>query len=90
MLAVPMIEMVRSLVVPEYVTVWCGPEMMIGGEIVSVVSLLVVSFAVAWVSMWWLLRFVSTHTFRPFAWYRIVFGLIVLLTAYTGVVDWSA
>jgi len=33
---------------------------------------------VAWVSIQWLLRFVSTHTLRPFAWYRIVLGLAVL------------
>jgi undecaprenyl-diphosphatase len=35
------------------------------------------------------LRFVSGHTFVVFAWYRIVFGLIVLATAYTGLVDWT-
>jgi undecaprenyl-diphosphatase len=32
---------------------------------------------------------VGNHDFRPFAWYRIVFGLIVLITAYGGWVDWS-
>jgi undecaprenyl-diphosphatase len=37
-----------------------------------------VSFGVAWLSIRWLLRFVSTHTFRPFAWYRIALGLVVL------------
>jgi undecaprenyl-diphosphatase len=26
----------------------------------------------------------------PFAWYRIAFGVLVLLTAWTGVIDWSA
>lgn len=39
---------------------------------------LIVSFLVAWLAMWWLLRFVSTHTFKPFAYYRILLGLIVL------------
>jgi undecaprenyl-diphosphatase len=38
----------------------------------------------------WLIRFVSTHDFTGFAWYRIVFGGVVLLTAYTGLVTWSA
>ncbi len=38
----------------------------------------------------WLIRFVSTHDFTGFAWYRIVFGGVVLLTAYTGVVTWAA
>ena len=35
----------------------------------------VISFLVAWASVRWLLRFVSTHTFRVFAWYRLAFGL---------------
>ena len=38
-----------------------------------------VSFVVALVSIRWLLRFVSSHSFRPFAWYRIVIGLVILL-----------
>jgi len=38
----------------------------------------------------WLIRFVASHSFVAFAWYRIVFGVIVLLTAATGVVDWAA
>jgi undecaprenyl-diphosphatase len=40
--------------------------------------------------MRWLLRFVSTHSFVGFAWYRIVFGLAILLTAGTGWVTWYA
>jgi undecaprenyl-diphosphatase len=37
-----------------------------------------VSFLVAWGSVRWLLRFVSTHSFRVFAWYRLVVGLLIL------------
>jgi undecaprenyl-diphosphatase len=37
----------------------------------------------------WLIRYVSTHDFTVFAWYRIVFGLVVLGTAYTGLVSWT-
>lgn len=51
---------------------------------------LVFSFLSAWVCVRWLLRYVATHDFVPFAWYRIVFGLLILLTAWTGWVDWSA
>ncbi len=36
-----------------------------------------------------LLRFVSNHDFTVFAWYRIVFGIVILVTAYTGVIGWS-
>ena len=35
-----------------------------------------------------LLRFVSRHSFAAFAWYRIVFGIVILATAYGGVVHW--
>ena len=50
----------------------------------------VVSFVVAIVVVRWLLRYVSTHTFVPFAWYRIVFGVVVLATAWSGLVAWQA
>lgn len=49
----------------------------------------VVSFVAALVCIRWLIRYVSTHDFVPFAWYRIVFGGIVLLTAWTGWVEWT-
>jgi undecaprenyl-diphosphatase len=50
----------------------------------------VVAFVSAFVVIRWLIRYVATHDFRPFAWYRIAFGLVVLLTAYFGWVDWKA
>ena len=37
-----------------------------------------------------LLRYVATHDFVPFAWYRIAFGIVVLVTAATGMVTWAA
>ena len=40
-----------------------------------------VSFVVAWATVRWLLRFVSTHTFRGFAWYRLAVGVLLLLFA---------
>jgi undecaprenyl-diphosphatase len=50
---------------------------------------LIFSFLSAWVCVRWLLRYISSHDFKPFAWYRIAFGIVVLLTAYTGVVHWA-
>jgi undecaprenyl-diphosphatase len=50
----------------------------------------VVAFISAFVVVRWLIRYVATHDFRPFAWYRIAFGLVVLLTAYFGWVSWRA
>ena len=51
---------------------------------------LLFSFISAWLCVRWLLRYIATHDFVPFAWYRIVFGIVVLLTAWTGWVDWQA
>jgi len=50
---------------------------------------LVFAFISAWLCVRWLLRYISTHSFVPFAYYRIVFGIIVLITAWTGVVTWA-
>ena len=50
---------------------------------------LVFSFISAWVCVRWLLRYISSHSFVPFAYYRIVFGVIVLVTAWMGWVQWA-
>ena len=51
---------------------------------------LIAAFVSAFVVIRWLIRYVATHDFRPFAWYRIAFGGVVLLSAYLGWVDWTA
>lgn len=51
---------------------------------------LLFAFLSAWVCIRWLLRYVASHSFVPFAWYRIAFGVLILLTAHFGWVDWSA
>ena len=51
---------------------------------------LVVSFISAWFCVRWLLRYIASHSFVPFAYYRIAFGLVVLLTGVTGWVKWAA
>jgi undecaprenyl-diphosphatase len=57
-------------------------------------GLFVVGFIAAFVSAFlcvrWLLRFISRHNFNAFAWYRIAFGVTILVTAYGGWVNWSA
>ena len=47
------------------------------------------AFISAFLCVRWLLRYISTHDFTLFAWYRIVFGLIVLSTAWTGWLVWA-
>lgn len=49
----------------------------------------IASFISAFLCVRWLLRYISSHDFTVFAWYRIAFGLVVLVTYYTGWVSWS-
>jgi undecaprenyl-diphosphatase len=48
----------------------------------------VFAFISALLCIRWLIRYVSTHDFTVFAWYRIAFGIVVLATAWTGAVVW--
>ncbi|MET0982633.1 MAG: undecaprenyl-diphosphate phosphatase [Telluria sp.] len=47
------------------------------------------AFGSAFLCVRWLLRYISSHDFTFFAWYRIVFGVIVLVTAHYGLVNWA-
>ncbi|HVP08707.1 MAG TPA: undecaprenyl-diphosphate phosphatase [Burkholderiales bacterium] len=51
---------------------------------------LAVSFLSAFVVIRWLIRYVATHDFIPFAWYRIAFGLVVLATEHFAWVNWRS
>ncbi len=54
----------------------------------------VVGFVAAFVSAFWavrgLLRYISTHDFSAFAWYRIAFGVVVLVTWHYDIVAWTS
>ncbi|MFC5509699.1 undecaprenyl-diphosphate phosphatase [Massilia jejuensis] len=47
------------------------------------------AFGSAFLCVRWLLRYISSHDFTIFAWYRIVFGVIVLVTAHYDLVNWA-
>jgi undecaprenyl-diphosphatase len=49
----------------------------------------VAAFISAFICVRWLIHYVAHHNFIPFAWYRIIFGVLVLVTSYTGLVAWS-
>ncbi len=49
----------------------------------------ITAFISAWIAVRTLVRFVANHSYEIFAWYRIAFGLLILITAYTGMVSWS-
>jgi len=50
---------------------------------------LLFSFLSAWLCVRWLLRYISSHSFVPFAWYRIAFGILILVTAWQGWIVWA-
>jgi undecaprenyl-diphosphatase len=70
--------------------IWKGRHLLSWDDL----GLWVVGFVSAFISAFfcvrWLLRYISTHDFTIFAWYRIAFGIIVLLTWQFGLVDWTA
>jgi undecaprenyl-diphosphatase len=49
----------------------------------------VAAFISAFLCVRWLLRYISSHDFTVFAWYRIVFGIVVIASAYSGMVVWA-
>ena len=49
----------------------------------------VAAFVSAFFCVRWLLRYISSHDFTAFAWYRIAFGLVILASAYSGLVVWA-
>lgn len=49
----------------------------------------VAAFISAFACVRWLLRYISAHDFTVFAWYRIGFGLLILLVGYSGALSWA-
>jgi len=77
----------------ELLKLWFNPIQTSSAETMHFGWAIAVGFVAAFVSAFicvrWLIQYVASHTFVPFAWYRIIFGVVVLITAYTGVVAWS-
>jgi len=67
---------------------WQHRALFSGADLGMLAVGIAVSFASAFVVIRWLIRYVATHDFRPFAWYRIAFGIFVLaaveLSLYPG------
>jgi undecaprenyl-diphosphatase len=77
----------------ELIKLWINPIQIGGNETMHFGWAILVGFIAAFISAFicvrWLIQYVASHTFVPFAWYRIIFGVAVLITAYTGLVAWS-
>ena len=68
---------------------WKNRELFAADDLGMIAVGLATSFIAAFLCIRWLLRFIVTHDFTVFAWYRIVFGVLVLVTAYSGLVNWT-
>ena len=81
---------VPTLLVATIYSLYKERHLLDGADIGMWVVGVVTAFISAFVCVRWLIRYVATHDLKPFAWYRIVFGAVVLATAWLGVIDWRA
>ena len=73
----------------ELLKLWKNPVSLSGEFTLAIVVGFIAAFISAFVCVRWLIHYVASNTFIPFAWYRIIFGLLVLLSAYSGLVAWT-
>ena len=73
----------------ELLKLWKSPVAFSGEFSLATAVGFVAAFISAFICVRWLIHYVAHHNFIPFAWYRIAFGLLVLITAYTGLIAWS-
>ena len=73
----------------ELLKLWKNPVAISGEYTLAIVIGFIAAFVSAFICVRWLIHYVAHHNFKPFAWYRIAFGLLVLLTAYSGLIQWS-
>jgi len=73
----------------ELLKLWKSPVPISGDYSLVILAGFVSAFISAFICVRWLLHYVARHNFIPFAWYRIIFGLLVLISAYSGLVAWS-
>ncbi|QWE18915.1 undecaprenyl-diphosphate phosphatase [Polynucleobacter corsicus] len=73
----------------ELLKLWKNPVSLSGDFTWAIVVGFIAAFVSAFICVRWLIHYVAGHNFIPFAWYRIIFGVLVLLSAYSGLVAWS-
>jgi undecaprenyl-diphosphatase len=80
---------VPTLVAAGLYDLWKHRDVLSAADVPAFGVGMVVAFISAFVVIRWLIRYVATHDFKPFAWYRIAFGALILVTAYFGWIDWN-
>ena len=73
----------------ELLKLWKNPVAISGEFSIAIAIGFIAAFISAFICVRWLIHYVAHHNFIPFAWYRIVFGLLVLITSYGGLIAWS-
>ena len=73
----------------ELLKLWKNPVSLSNDFTWAIVVGFISAFVSAFICVRWLIHYVARHNFIPFAWYRIIFGVLVLLSAYSGLVAWS-
>lgn len=73
----------------ELLKLWKAPVLFPGEFALATAIGFIAAFISAFICVRWLIHYVAHHNFIPFAWYRIAFGLLVLITAYSGLIAWS-
>ncbi len=73
----------------ELLKLWANPIAISGEFGLAIIVGFIAAFISAFIIVRWLIHYVAHHNFVPFAWYRIIFGCLVLLSAYSGLVAWS-
>ena len=85
-LAIPVIG---GATVYESLKLWKSPVALSGEFSLAIAVGFIAAFISAFICVRWLIHYVAHHNFIPFAWYRIVFGLLVLFTSCSGLIAWS-
>jgi undecaprenyl-diphosphatase len=73
----------------ELLKLWKNPVAISGEFGIAIVIGFIAAFVSAFICVRWLIHYVAHHNFIPFAWYRMAFGMLVLITAYSGLIAWS-
>ena len=73
----------------ELLKLWKAPVAFSGEFTLAIAVGFIAAFISAFICVRWLIHYVAHHNFIPFAWYRIIFGLLVLITSYSGLIAWS-
>lgn len=73
----------------ELLKLWKNPVAISGDFGIAIILGFIAAFISAFICVRWLIHYVAHHNFIPFAWYRIIFGLLVMVTSYTGLIAWS-